>query len=58
MISIGGDGTILKSVRKYKDTPILGVNVGTVGYLSEISPKEINSLPHIIENHTIEKSAL
>ena len=58
LISIGGDGTILKSVRKYKDTPILGVNVGTVGYLSEISPKEINSLPHIIENHTIEERSM
>ena len=58
LISIGGDGTILKSVRKYKDTPILGVNVGTIGYLSEISPKEISSLLHIIENHTIEERSM
>ena len=29
-----------------------------LGYLSEISPKEINSLPHIIENHTIEERSM
>ncbi|NYT04015.1 MAG: NAD(+)/NADH kinase [Candidatus Methanofastidiosa archaeon] len=58
LISVGGDGTILKSVRGYRDTPILGVNVGTIGYLNEIPPEEINSIPNIIENHTIEERSM
>ncbi|KYC52713.1 MAG: putative inorganic polyphosphate/ATP-NAD kinase [Candidatus Methanofastidiosum methylothiophilum] len=58
LISVGGDGTILKSVRRYRDTPILGVNVGTIGYLSEINPDEISSIPIILENHKIEERAM
>lgn len=58
LISVGGDGTILKSVRRYRDTPILGVNVGTIGYLSEINPDEISSIPTILENHKIEERAM
>jgi NAD+ kinase len=58
LISVGGDGTILKSVRRYRDTPILGVNVGTVGYLSEVPPEEINSIPSILETHKIEERSM
>ncbi len=58
LISVGGDGTILKSVKRYLNTPILGVNVGTVGYLNEILPEEINLIPDIIENHTIEERSM
>lgn len=58
LISVGGDGTILKSVRRYKDTPILGVNMGKVGYLNEIPPESINLIPSILENHTIEERSM
>ncbi|KYC44984.1 MAG: putative inorganic polyphosphate/ATP-NAD kinase [Candidatus Methanofastidiosum methylothiophilum] len=58
LISVGGDGTILKSVRRYRDTPILGVNVGTIGYLNEIPPEEIKSIPRIIQNHSIEERSM
>ena len=58
LISVGGDGTILKSVRRYRDTPLLGVNMGTVGYLNEVPPEEIDSIPHILENHTIEERSM
>lgn len=58
LISVGGDGTILKSVRRYPNTPILGVNVGTVGYLNEITPEDIDLIPDIIENHTIEERTM
>lgn len=37
-ISIGGDGTFLKSP---KDNPVIGINTGTLGYLTEISPENI-----------------
>lgn len=40
---IGGDGTVLRVTRllEKSETPILVINAGTVGFLSEITPKEI-----------------
>ena len=39
--SIGGDGTFLKSSKLDFEKPIVGINTGTVGYLTEISPENI-----------------
>ena len=41
VISIGGDGTFLKSARKSGGKPILGINTGTLGFLTEVSPENI-----------------
>lgn len=41
IISIGGDGTFLESSRLSCEKPIVGVNTGTLGYLTEISPENI-----------------
>lgn len=43
IIALGGDGTILKvsrDLRKLK-IPIVGVNLGTLGFLAEIEPEQI-----------------
>ncbi len=40
---IGGDGTILKAARFYGKTPVLGVNIGRVGFLSQSSIAEIRT---------------
>jgi NAD+ kinase len=41
IIVIGGDGTILRvEHRTRKDFPILGVNMGTLGFLTEVEPHE------------------
>lgn len=42
-VALGGDGTILRSLSRFKDmqTPVLGVNFGRVGYLSAIGPEAI-----------------
>lgn len=42
LLSFGGDGTILKSARVARklDIPILGVNVGTIGFLTTINDFE------------------
>lgn len=43
LISFGGDGTMLSTVRKLgiSEPPILGVNVGSLGFLAEIPVHEI-----------------
>lgn len=43
IIALGGDGTILKVSRDLRQlhTPILGVNLGTLGFLTEIEPEQI-----------------
>jgi len=43
IISIGGDGTFLNSTRIVKnyDKPIIGINLGTLGFMSEVMPSEI-----------------
>lgn len=42
VVSYGGDGTILRAVQSIDGapTPVLGVNVGTLGYLTEVDPSE------------------
>ncbi len=41
-VVLGGDGTILKTVSmaRDKETPILGINFGTTGFLTQVSPGE------------------
>ncbi|WP_049943336.1 NAD(+)/NADH kinase [Halolamina sp.] len=39
-VSIGGDGTFLFAARNVGDTPILGVNLGEVGFLNAVGPEE------------------
>ena len=44
-ISMGGDGTFLKTAGRVgqKNIPILGVNVGRLGFLADISPEQIDT---------------
>lgn len=45
VISIGGDGTMLRSVNLLQDAsvPLIGVNVGLLGYLTEVEPDGLQS---------------
>ncbi|SES87567.1 NAD(+)/NADH kinase [[Clostridium] polysaccharolyticum] len=58
-IVLGGDGTILHAAKDllHLDIPILGVNMGTVGYLAEIEPHNIRfALEKVFQNEcTLEK---
>ena len=38
VVSIGGDGTFLFAARSISETPIIGVNLGEVGFLTTIAP--------------------
>ncbi|MFC7142247.1 NAD(+)/NADH kinase [Halosimplex aquaticum] len=39
VVSIGGDGTFLFAARAAGSTPIMGVNLGEVGFLNAVSPE-------------------
>ncbi|WP_217567181.1 NAD(+)/NADH kinase [Streptomyces sp. GbtcB7] len=45
IVSLGGDGTMLRSMRLLSgsDTPVLGVNLGRLGFLAEIDVDELQS---------------
>jgi NAD+ kinase len=45
VLSIGGDGTMLRSVTMLNGAavPVLGINVGLLGYLAEVEPENLVS---------------
>jgi NAD+ kinase len=50
-IVLGGDGSILRAVRQmgYRQLPVVGVNLGTLGFLADLSPEElVKSLPRLL----------
>lgn len=40
VVSVGGDGTFLYTTRHVGSTPIIGVNLGEVGFLNAVPPEE------------------
>ncbi len=52
MIAVGGDGTFLSAARaiaKY-DIPLIGINLGRLGFLVDISPNDLSDKLHGILN--------
>ncbi|MET0146165.1 MAG: NAD(+)/NADH kinase [Ilumatobacteraceae bacterium] len=45
VVCLGGDGTMLRAVRLLDgaNVPLLGVNIGVLGYLTEIDPPDLTS---------------
>lgn len=63
VLSFGGDGTILSTARKIgrSGVPILGVKIGGMGFLAELTPDELyNSMDDIMDGqyHVVERSVL
>jgi len=52
---IGGDGMVLKSARLLygKDIPVLGINTGQMGFLSEVSVYEMKNLKECLKKGRI-----
>jgi NAD+ kinase len=54
LITLGGDGTLLRAARlgSPHGVPILGVNMGQLGFLAELTTDEVvSALPGILEGH-------
>lgn len=57
-VVVGGDGNLLKAARSLSlhDVPVVGINRGQLGYLTDISPDEIEAqLKPILEGHFTEE---
>ncbi|WP_250214746.1 NAD(+)/NADH kinase [Acrocarpospora catenulata] len=58
LVSLGGDGTMLRAMRLNtgRSTPVLGVNVGKLGFLAEIDVHELAPALSAIDNrrYTVE----
>jgi NAD+ kinase len=49
---LGGDGAILRAARQmgYRQTPVLGVNLGKLGFLADLSPDELRAAwPRVLQ---------
>lgn len=62
MISVGGDGTMLSTIKHVKNTgvPVIGLNTGRLGFLSSVSKEEVDAAVDAIINneYTIESRSL
>lgn len=59
IISIGGDGTVLRGIQKMDDPlPILGINMGTIGFLVDVNPNEaLEVIDKVLTGFEIEERA-
>ncbi len=61
MIAIGGDGTLLHAARGVakQGVPLLGINLGRLGFLTDISPEHmLESIDAILSGDFVEESRL
>lgn len=61
MIVLGGDGTMLQAARgtKKRHIPLIGVNLGTLGYMTEVEPEALEeALDNLIEGRFLTESRM
>ena len=53
LVSLGGDGTMLRAMRlvEGRTTPVLGVNVGRLGFLAEVDVADLDTALCAIDEH-------
>jgi NAD+ kinase len=52
IIVLGGDGTILRAARQFSGTnlPLLGVNLGQMGFLAEVEPPNLEAALELLQS--------
>lgn len=52
-VVLGGDGTMLRIARAaaQNDVPLLGVNVGHVGFMTELEPSELGEMEKLFKGY-------
>ena len=60
IIVVGGDGSVIDASRYAIDygIPIIGVNLGRVGYLSEVDPEELDLFSRLVSGEYLVKEKL
>lgn len=53
IVTVGGDGTILKwgKIAAEFDIPLLGVNMGRLGFMATVEPAEIYKIPELLSGN-------
>ena len=61
-VSVGGDGTLLETANRVgrKQTPILGINTGRLGFLADVSPADMEACVEALfqNNYAVESRTL
>ena len=57
IVSVGGDGTILRTIHKMEDpVPILGINLGTIGFLVDVEPTDaMKTIEHLLNGFEVDE---
>jgi NAD+ kinase len=57
IVSVGGDGTILRTIHKMEDpVPILGINLGTIGFLVDVEPTDaVKTIEHLLNGFEVDE---
>lgn len=60
IISFGGDGTLLDTANQAAsiEVPILGINIGRIGYMAELESNEIDLLKNIVDGNYREEERM
>ncbi|HEV2614904.1 MAG TPA: NAD(+) kinase [Gammaproteobacteria bacterium] len=57
IIVVGGDGSLLNAARiaSEKNIPVLGINRGRLGFLTDIKPDQFSDIEHILKGHYLDE---
>lgn len=60
VIVVGGDGTLLGAARRFvlSGTPLLGINLGRLGFLNDVSPSHLQALDAILAGDYLEDARM